>query len=303
MYTKIKKYSGLFVMLLCFNYGMTSCGGDSTENNLEAELLQPDEETTQISEEEIFNLIETFPTPIEMAMVLQASDYELSSETLLPPDSADRFMTSYEKGMAMGAYGADMGYLNMYSKIFAVPDYLAMVRNLSKELDLDSFFDFESMMDMADNTDNIDSMIQMSTESFNEMEAHLREKGRDEISLLIVFGTWLEGAFIIAHAAENTGDASLRDRVAEQKEFVVELARIFEGSSDEYFKQLSGNMKALNDLYAKVEIEIIQNEPTEMEVDGMLVFVDNSETIIHADASLLDEIIAETKSLRNKLLN
>ena len=179
------KFLSICLLLL----GATSCGGGA-ENSLESELMEPDESTNEISEEEIFNLIETFPSPIEMATVIKNSDYEFSSDKLLPADSADRFMTSYEKAMAMGAYGADMGYLNIYNKVFVLPDYLKMIRTLAKELDLDSFFDFESMMEMSDNVDNIDSLIQMSTESFNDMEAYLREQGRDEISLLIVFGTW-----------------------------------------------------------------------------------------------------------------
>ncbi|UKN01612.1 hypothetical protein K6119_17965 [Paracrocinitomix mangrovi] len=300
MKRKINLIGVVFTSLLIAS--MQSCGGGEGENSLEKEMMEPDETSNEISEEEIFNLIETFPTPIEMAMVIKNADYDFSADILLPADSVERFSTSYEKATAMGAYGADMGYLNIYNKVHIVPDYLKITRSLAKDLDLDSFFDFHTMLEMAENVDNIDSLIQMSTESFNDMEAHLREQGRDEISLLIVFGTWLEGAYVIAEMADRSKDPEMMNRVAEQKNFVIELNRIFKSSSDSYFQELATNMKPLVDLYENVEIEEILKEPTIEEVDGSVIIIDNSETIIHAEDGVIEKIIQGTKKIRNTLL-
>lgn len=300
MKQKFKPYK--YLSLLALFAGLLSCGGGNAENSLEDEIMEPDETNTEISQEEIFNLIETFPTPVEMAQVIKNGNYDFSSDMLLPADSADKFSTSYEKAMAMGAYGADMGYLNIYNKVFLVPDYLKMVRTLAKDLDLDNFFDFESMIEMSENIDNVDSLIQMSTDSFNEMEAYLREQGRDEISLMIVFGTWLEGAYVVSEIAASSQDQIMMDRVAEQKDFVIELNRIFKSSSDDYFQKLAANMAPLEELYQGVEIEFIMKEPTMEEVDGQLVFIDNSETIIHAEEGVINKIIEGTEVLRNELL-
>ena len=43
-------------------------------------------------------------------------------------------------------------------------------------------------------------------------------------------------------------------------------------------------------------------EPEMKEVDGQLVFIDKSETKIHADKDLVQNIINETVKLRNELL-
>lgn len=280
-----------------------SCSGEAShENSLEQQIAGPDTTSTEISQEEIFELIESFPTPIEMAMAIKLGNNEFSTDILLSTDSVDRFLSSYDKAMAMGAYGSDMGYLNIYEKVFMVPDYLACIRTLSVELDLDNFFDFETMIEMASNHDNIDSLIQMSTESFNEMEAYLRDKGRDELSLLIVFGTWLEGAYVIADIAKKAKTEDMFNRVAQQQEFVNKLDEIFKSSSDEYFKKLSSRIQPLVSLYQDVEIEIIMKEPTMEEVDGQLVFIDNSETIIHAEEETTSNIIDEIIEMRNELL-
>ena len=291
-----------YIALFALFVGLASCGG-KTENSLEDANNDAEKPKSEISKEQIFHLIETFPTPVEMAQVIKNGDFDFSSDMLLPADGgSENYSTSYEKGMALGAYGADMGYLNIHNKTFLVPDYLEIVRNLAKDLDLDNFFSFDKMIEMSENVDNVDSLIQLSTNSFNDMEAYLREQGRDEISLMIVFGTWLEGAYVISDIAGSSQDKVMLERVAEQKDFVMELNKIFKSSSDKYFKELSASIDPLEELYSGVEIEFIMREPTMEEVDGMPVFIDNSETIIHAEDGVIDDIIATTEKLRNKLL-
>jgi len=293
------------IRLLSFTMiGMViSCNnGNPAENSLENQLAGPDTTSTEISQEEIFELIESFPTPLEMALAIKNGNNDFTSDILLSTDSIDRFISSYEKAMAMGAYGADMGYLNIYGKVFLVPDYLATIRLLSVDLDLDNFFDFEKMIEMAENSDNIDSLIQMSTESFNQMEAHLRDKGRDELSLLIVFGTWLEGAYVIADVAQKAQSKEMFNRVAQQKDFVTKLDKIFTSSHDDFFKTIAAKIQPLVDLYEQIEIEIIMKESTMEEINGQLVFIDNSETIIHASDDDINKIINSTIEIRNELL-
>tara|TARA_B100000809_G_scaffold250954_1_gene283950 strand:- start:239 stop:1156 length:918 start_codon:yes stop_codon:yes gene_type:complete len=285
---------------------LTSCNSNSkieNTNSLEEELMALDDiSKVEVSKEEIFNLIESFPSPIEMASVIKNNKIDISSDMLLSTDSINRFATSYDKAMALGAYGSDMGYINIYDKIFLIPDFLESIVALSEDLDLDGFFDFVTMFEMAENSENIDVLIQMSTESFNEMEAHLREKGRDELSLLIVFGTWLEGASVISEIAKKEQTKLMFNRVAEQKEFVNNLNKIFESSSDDYFNNLTTKINPLIKLYEQIKIEFIMKEATMEEIDGQLVFIDNSETIIIADDKVILEIINKTIEIRNDLL-
>jgi len=156
---------------------------------------------------------------------------------------------------------------------------------------------------MAKSSSNIDSLQQMSTESFNSMEKYLREKGRNELSVLIVFGTWLEGSYIISYIAKGNMTEEMRNRVAEQKESVKKIHEILVANSeDAYFANLAKEIKPLNDLYEQVTIETIMREPEMKEIDGQLVFIDNSETKIVTPEGIVKDIVKESISLRNKLL-
>lgn len=275
----------------------------SEENSLEKEMNQVSTSKVKVSKEEIDQLIQSFPSPIETSMIIQNAGNKFNSELLLPTKKLDRFVSSYDKAMAMGAYGGDMGYINIYGKSFVAAEFLAAIRLLSVDLEIDRFFDFEDMIRIAKSSSNIDSLQRMSTESFNSMEKYLREKGRNELSVLIVFGTWLEGSYIISDIAKGNMTPEMINRVAEQKGSVAKITEILVANSeDKYFANLARQVKPLNDLYGKVTIETIMREPEMKEIDGQLVFIDNSETKILTPEGIVDEIVEETIKLRSNLL-
>ncbi len=291
-----------FVGLLLASMVMTGCSGGS-ENSIEDQMNKKEESKIKVSKESIDQLIQSFPSPIETSIIIKKAGNAFSSELLIPTKKLDRFVSSYDKAMAMGAFGGDMGYINIYEKSFVAIDYLAAIRLLSVDLEIDRFFDFEDMIRMAKSSSNIDSLQRMSTESFNNMEKYLREKGRDELSVLIVFGTWLEGAYIVSYIANDNLSEEMQNRVAEQKESVEKINEILvSASSDKYFANLARQLKPLAELYEKVKIEKIMREPEMKEVDGQLVFIDNSETKIVKPEGIVQQIINETVKLRNQLL-
>ena len=294
--------STFFLVLLLTSMVMTGCSGGS-ENSIEDQMNKKEESKIKVSKESIDQLIQSFPSPIETSIIIKKAGNAFSSELLIPTKKLDRFVSSYDKAMAMGAFGGDMGYINIYEKSFVAIDYLAAIRLLSVDLEIDRFFNFEDMIRMAKSSSNIDSLQRMSTESFNNMEKYLREKGRDELSVLIVFGTWLEGAYIVSYIANDNLSEEMQNRVAEQKESVEKINEILvSASSDKYFANLARQLKHLAELYKKVKIEKIMREPEMKEVDGQLVFIDKSETKIVKPEGVVQDIINETVKLRNQLL-
>ena len=299
---KKNKISALFICILISSILMTGCSA-SSDNSVEEKMNEKVVSKIKVSKESIDQLIQSFPSPIETSIIIKKAGNEFSSELLIPTKKIDRFVSSYDKAMAMGSFGGDMGYINIYGKSFVAIDYLAAIRLLSVDLEIDRFFDFEDMIRMAKSSSNIDSLQRMSTESFNNMEKYLREKGRNELSVLIVFGTWIESAYIVSYIANDNMSEEMKNRVAEQKESVEKINEILVSSStDKYFANLARQLKPLNELYKKIKIEKIMREPEMKEVDGQLVFIDKSETKIHAEGEVVQNIIDETIKLRNELL-
>jgi len=288
-------------VLLASALMVSSCGG-SSKNSLE-EGLEGNQTSVKISKQELDKLIQSFPSPIETSIVIKNAGNPFNTSFLIPTKKIDRFISNYDKALAMGALGGDMGYINIYGKSFVAMEYLGAIRMLSKELDIDRFFEFERMVKMAKNSDNVDSLMQMSTESFNKMESYFREKGRNELSILIVFGTWLEGSYIIAELAKENQSEEMKNRVAEQKESVKNMTKVLSlAKADPFFAKLHNKVDAIHKLYDKVKIDQIIRQPEMQEVNGQLVFVDKSETKITADQYTIEGIISETIKFRNELL-
>lgn len=284
-----------------------SCGGNQSASSLEDELNKEmaDSNINETSREMITDLIGSFPTPIEMALIVKQGEYPFNKKYLLTTDSLQRFSDNYSKAMAMGAFGANMGYINIYEKSLMAVEYLSAIRILSKDLDLEHLFDFETMLDLATSSDNIDSLIIMSTKSFNDMDEHLREKGRDELSVLMILGTWLEGNFITANLYLAKPEENVKDRISEQKDSFEKLIKIMTEAypNDEYITSLLAKFQKMVSLYGEIEIEYIFREPLMTEVDGQLVIVDQSEMIITASDECVTGIAREMLRLRNELLN
>ena len=288
---------GLFLSLSI----LSACSG-SGDNTLE-DSINAKKTTIKISKEELEQLIQSFPSPIETSIVIKNAGNPFNSNMLIPTRNMERFVSNYDKALAMGAFGGDMGYINIYEKSFVAMDYLGAIRKLSMDLEIDQFFNFDDMINMAKNSSNSDSLLQMSTESFNKMEAHFRDKGRNELSILIVLGTWLEGSYIISHLAKVQLTDEMRNRVAEQKESVEKLTGLLKkAGGDEYFAALYKKMKSVKKLYDKVKIKQIIREPEMQEINGELIFVDKSETVISATKEEIAAIINATMELRDELL-
>jgi len=297
------RFRAFIIGAFCASLILSSCSSSEEGNSLEKEMAQSQKSKVKVSKEEIDQLIQSFPSPIETSMIIQQAGNKFNSELLLSTKKLDRFVSSYDKALAMGAFGGDMGYINIYEKSFVAAEFLAAIRLLSVDLEIDRFFDFEDMIRMAKSSSNIDSLQQLSTESFNNMEKYLREKGRNELSVLIVFGTWLEGAYIVSYITEQNMTEEMKNRVAEQKESVKKIVEILEvNAADEYFGKLAKEVKPLSKMYEEIKIETIMREPEMKEVDGQLVFIDNSETNIFSPEGIIEKIISETKNIRNKLL-
>ena len=290
------------VASLILAMGITTSCSNSENNGLE-DSLNSKKMNLKISKEELDLLIQSFPSPIETSLVIKNAGNPFNSSILIPTKNLERFVSNYDKALAMGAFGGDMGYINIYEKSFVAMDYLGAIRMLSKDLEIDQFFDFDQMISMAKNSSNADSLLQMSTESFNKMEAHFRNKGRNELSILMALGTWLEGSYIISNQAKGNMTDEMKNRVAEQKESVEKLADLLKkAANDPYFSKLSNSMSALKTKYDVIKIEQIIREPEMQEINGELVFIDKSETKILASKEQIEAVIDATMGLRDELL-
>jgi len=289
--------------------GMMSCGNSGQDNELTSSVdsltseRNATPETPQLSEKIIDQIIETFPSPLELTSLMHDAGVEFDEGLLNNTDDLDRFENSAQKAFNLGAYGADLGYVNFYERPSSALSILTAVRDLSDELKVEQFFDFSTMSRLAQNKNNLDSLLYISTRGFQEMDDYLTSNGRGEISLIMLYGGWLEGLYLATESCRNQAEIPLDlvERIGEQKIVIDNLLLLIDAhKSNASIQPISDDLQTLKSIYDKVSISYTYAEPTRKEVNGMLVLEDNSSSEVTVEPEVLQIILNTVAEIRNK---
>jgi glutaredoxin-related protein len=258
----------------------------------------------KLSEEIIGDVIQNISSPVEMANLIKSTGVDFSQQILNNPENISNYSTSFKRALNLGVYSADLGYINSYDKSNIVVSYLLAVKSLADGIRVGQFFDFEALKRMATNSSNLDSLMQMSVTSFNQMDSYLRNQNRSNVSALIITGAWVEGLYIASDVIEKTNDEELISRLGEQKEIVDILYIILKNyEQNNNFKELISYIEDLKKLYKNVKITREVGEPKTIEQDGMLVIVQDEISHVEVSPEDLGTIIEKIKDIRSYIVS
>lgn len=280
-------------------------GACADKTSTETDILRSKTDNTQnvaISRDILDEMMRTLPSPIETANMITKAKTSFSKELLIPTVNAEKFSDKYSQALALGGYGVDLGYLNLNNKTLYVISYLESVNIIAKELKVDQFLSFELLNDLANNRNNVDSLIQISTENFNGIDEYLRSQNRGDLSVLILVGSWLEGLHMFSNIAKSDPSEEIVNRIGEQKIIIDNMYAILKKLEHiNYYKNLRTELDGMKKIFDTVKISYTYHEPTTKEVNGELVVEDNTETTITITKEQLTSIDREIARLRGKL--
>ena len=298
-----------FMKKLCFLLivGITAC--QSTRHEEEQAFLDSLESVSmkhpEISQEVISDIIQQIPSPLEISFLIKESGNSYDSDLLNSPDNISKYNSNYHKALNLGIYGADLGYTNIYNQNQDAIFYLDAIKELANGLSIGQFFDFGTIKRLATNSQNMDSLLLISTQNFNNINSYLQNQNRSNLSILLLTGGWLEALHILCQVAEDQNSEKLREKIGEQKIILdnIKLLLEFYKQSDPNIEKFYNQVMRLNEIYEKVEIKHEYAEPTFEEVDGMLVIKDNSTTSIIITDQDIQDIKATTSIIRQQVIN
>jgi hypothetical protein len=265
----------------------------------------PVSEAEKLSDEAIDDISRNISSPVEIADILQRMSVPFSTGNLASSIDASRLSTSFEKALKLGILGADLGYLNMYEKTGTSIDVLSSIKKLADGINVGQFFDFETIKRLSLNRSNLDSLLFISLNSYNQIDKYLRDKGRGQLSALMITGVWIEGQYLATQVLKQHPDTLLRNRVGEQKiilnDLLLLLAPYCNSSSE--FTSLCQNMQEMKEKYRDIRITYTVGDPVMVEKDGALVVTQTEESKVEMTDEQLAAIILITVSIRNKLIS
>jgi hypothetical protein len=298
----------LLIVQIIIVFLIYSCKGRSGRNS---EFVFPDtdsiplSEAEKLSDEALDDISRNISSPVEIAEILQRMKVPFSTSYLASSIDASRLGTSYDKALKLGILGADLGYLNMYEKTGTSIDVLSSIKKLADGINVGQFFDFETIKRLSLNRSNLDSLFLLSNNAYNEIDKFLREKGRGQLSSLMITGVWIEGQYLATQVLKQNPDTLLRNRVGEQKIILNDLIMLLAPycNSGNQFKELCQYMQDFRNTYRDVRITYTVGEPQMIEKDGALVVVQTDQSRVEMTDEQLTSIIQTTEKIRNKIIS
>lgn len=299
-----KKLIYILLPLLIF----TACRSDKQKDaDFSKEFEVPDsviyEGELEISEQAMEEIVQNISSPVEIAALIKAVGVPYSKDYLATTDFVDNYNTSFKKAIGLGIFGADLGYQNMYNKTGAVIDYISAIKTLADGIRVGQFFDFTTLKRLATNNQNLDSLMYISVQNFNQMDRYLRENNRSNLSSLIVAGVWIESMYLLGEVIKESPNSELSEKIGEQKIILSNLMILLKNyERDPTFKKLINDLSDIQSIYREVTITYEKGEPEAVEEDGMLIIKQNDKQFIEISNETLFKIIDKTVKVRNNII-
>jgi hypothetical protein len=299
----MKKLLYGFIAVLLLNTGCDS-GNQSQDSNVAKELDSAVTEGPKLSNEVLRDLIQSIPSPLEISMLIKETGASYSKGALNSTSNLGTYNTNYKRALNLGVYGTDLGYTNIYSQSQDGVYYMNAVRDMANGLNIGQFFDFNTIKRLATNSNDLDSLLLITTSNFQNINTHLQEKNRSNLSVLILTGGWLEALHLTCKVVESKPNPKLKEKVGEQKiilERILLLLSVYE--KDANIRALTKDMSELQQAFNEIEVQYTYQESELQEVDGILMMVDKSTSTVYITDEQLANIAQITNKIRNKIIN
>ena len=166
-----------------------SCAGDS--NNQNNQQQQQDQQQTQTSQtnENNFYLI---PSPEDLFAFTKDKSLQFVPGLINPVENIDKYIDVKSKELNFGTYTADMAYCAAFEKSLESYKEFTVVHQLSDAIGIGNVFTPALENRLKSLTDNRDSLKQMASDIYLNIQTFLDSKNRSKTMTLISTGGWLE---------------------------------------------------------------------------------------------------------------
>ncbi|MDH5365519.1 MAG: hypothetical protein OEW67_00910 [Cyclobacteriaceae bacterium] len=290
---------------------IAACGpskDEQAQNEFENQLAADSTNSggPEISPEVIASIIESIPSPLEISVLLKESGTKYDVALLNASSNTSKYNSNYSKSLNLGIYGTDLGYTNIYSQNQDGLDYMSSIKELADGLNIGQFFDIETIGKLATNSNNLDSLLLVTTQNFNAINTYLQDQERSHLSVLLLTGGWIEAIHITCQvSSKDPENLQLQEKIGEQKIILENIMLLLSFYSETYpnIATLMQDFEELKGAFDDIEITTIYKESTMEIVDGVMVIHDNSESNVNITTENVEEIKNLISKIRSKIIS
>lgn len=268
---KFKLFRFFIPAVIIFALLLSACGG---RQDRESRTVTEDRERTAAAIRAIEGLEDyPIPTSVEVVDMLQRAGAAYVLGISNSPANVDRYFTEYSKALNLGVYGADLSYAATYEMHQEIRRYLQVSKQLIDELNISTTFNQDFVNRVERNLDNKDSLINIVSESVYDTYIFLTEQRRDDLALLVMTGSWIEGLYLTSQLAIGARDnTEITDIILAQDEPLEKLLELLDDHEEDPF--IHGFYQDLKEIY-----EFIKGIESPMSSRQLDAFADKIEVL------------------------
>jgi len=276
----------------------TSC---TRQHDPEDEDVMESPDTIKTSVLNVGGELFSVPSPVQMALLIQKTGHAYDKSMLNATNKVNTYVTDDSRALNLGVYGADLGYVSLYSQSQDAIGYLASVKHLTDKLGLSSAFDEQTLKRIRDNIAVKDSMLSLVSLAYRSSDAYLKDNQRAEVGTLILTGGWIESMHFALTSYKTKPSDQFRYRIAQQKQALTSILKILGMNESPEIKELHAKMSDLAKVYDKIEFKYTYAEPRTDSAQKVTYI--NSSTEIKVTDEHLAEIAEKVAALRSSIIN
>jgi DNA-directed RNA polymerase subunit F len=241
----------------------------------------------------------SIPSPVQMAMLINQSGAPFSKELLNEPSKAANYQSTYDRALNLGVYGADLGYLTIYSENNEALAFFASVKKIGDQLGIASSFDEKLMKRFEANIGKKDSIISLVSDAYRASDAYLKDSKRSEVGALILAGGWLESMHFATAILKIKPSPEVQNRIGEQKTSVNSIIKLLLSFHKPEYDGLIKQFQELSSLFENIEMKYTFVEPTTQAEKHLTILNSKTEVKITPEQvqAISDKIAAIRKAI------
>ncbi len=268
----------LFIGVLVIS--LVNCSGAKKDSNTKEETSGEALLDKKEVEKKVREIVYPLPTAFEVTEMINKIEASYIIGLSNQVDNVDKYFTDKEQAINLGIYSADLSYASTYNMQQEVMSYMEASENLIVELGITGAFSQDFVSDVEANIDNKEKLTDLITNSFYDTYEYLVKNNKEDLSLLVLAGTWIEAMYISCNISETVyHNPDLVNVILHQKSSLDKLIELLSShNAHETIQSILTDLQPIKNVYDQID-----------------------ETGI--TESQLNQIINQTTELRNKLIS
>lgn len=288
-------------IMICIVVGILTSGCRIAEEEKTSDLPNEDfEELNRVETER--TIYYRFPSPDEVLRYIHQEELSFQEELTNPVNNAAQYIDSKAQSLNLGIYISDLAYSTIFRKLNLAADYLEVVQRLSDALHIQYMGEAEVKDRVQRNLGNLDSLMNISRESYNYMVDYLVETNNEKTLALISAGAYIEALYLVLNQLPEMDPTNeILVKALEQKYAFTNLYKYMQEYEEfPQIKEVLVDLEEIQDVFAKVRFEQTSKASLEQK-DGELVLT-GSKKKLEVDDSTIRMLTDKVNILRNKFV-